>query len=167
MHDDADFMKDFCFPVVIRRRRRQAGQRRREIIEISTTTSSDCDSPPKPKSTTGKRVRWSLDEDKVEACVSKARPTETAGASDGRELVNIPVHTVDVPASLPKDHAVEQQQAPSANEYKLDTRTVRKARDREAGDALPPEERDNLLDHEVKETSSNKEDSDNEPVSFL
>ena len=165
MHDDADFMKDFCFPVVIRRRRRQAGQRRREIIEISTTTSSDCDSPPKPKSTTGKRVRWSLDEDKVEACVSKARPTETAG--DGRELVNIPVHTVDVPASLPKDHAVEQQQTPSANEYKLDTRTVRKARDREAGDALPPEERDNLLDHEVKETSSNKEDSDNEPVSFL
>lgn len=169
MHDDTDFM-NFCFPVVIRRRRRQAGQRRREIIAIANTASSACDSPPKPKSSTGKRVKWS-DEDKVEACVPKARSTETTGASqgasDGKELVSIPVHTVDVPAPLPNDHAVEQQQTPSANEHKLDTQTVGKARDGEADDALPPEESDNVLDHEVEEASSNEEDSDNEPVSFL
>ena len=112
-----------------------------------------------------------MDQDKEETQLPKARPTDAAsanhGASDGRPLVSIPVHTVDVPVSLPRKNAMDQQQTSSPHEHKLDTRGVGKPRDREADEALPPEESDNLLDHEVMEKSSNEEDSDNEPVSFI
>ena len=112
-----------------------------------------------------------MDQDKEETQLPKARPTETTGTSHGagdrRHLVSIPVHTVDVSASLPKKLAVNQQQTSSSNEHKLDTQAVGKPRDREVDEGLPPEESDNLLDHEVMRQSSNEGDSDNEPVSFL
>lgn len=137
---------------------------------MSTASSSASDSPPKPRSSTGKRVKWSLDQDRVETSVPKVtgvKPTETASGSHGaigKELVRIPVHTVDVPASQPKNRAMEQQQ-PSSNEQKLDMRVVgRASAEGEALESSPPEESDNLLDHEA---SSNEGDSDIEPVSFI
>lgn len=140
---------------------------------MSTVSSSVSDSPPRSRSSTGKRVKWSLDQDKVETSVPKTtggKPTETAsdshGASVGKELVRIPVHTVDVPASQLKSRAMEQQQ-PSTNEQKSDTPVVGQATDGEPLEASPPEESDNLLDHEATEASSNEEDSDVDPVSFI
>lgn len=112
-----------------------------------------------------------MDQDKEETQLPKASPTDAAsanhGASDRRPLVSIPVHTVDVPVSFPQKIAMDQQQTSLPHEHKLDTRAVGKPRDREADEALPPEESDNLLDHEVMGQSSNEEDSDNEPVSFI
>ena len=109
----------------------------------------------------------------METSVPKAaggKPTETASTSHGtrveKELVRLPVHTVDVPASRLKNRAMEQQQ-PSANGQKLEKQVVGKGTDGEAIETSPHEESDNLLDHEATEASSNEEDTDIEPVSFI
>ena len=154
---------------MIRRSRRRAHQRRQEIIAISTSSSSTCDTPPpKPRSSPGKRVKWSMDLEKEETCLPKPNPPETAranhGGNDGRALVSVPVHTVDVPVTK---RVVDQQPTHSANEQNLDSQAVGKLSRRETDEALPPEESDNLLDHEVTATAKNEEDSDNDPVSFL
>ena len=110
-----------------------------------------------------------MDLDNEETCQPKPNPPETAsanhGGSDGRTLVSIPVHTVNVPVTK---HAVDQQATHSANEQNTDSRVVGKLGRRETVEALTPEESDNLLlDHEVTATPNNEEDSDNDPVSFI